>query len=247
MKQIFYFSAILLFSFSILSCGDHLKNASASIEPEQDDYRFNRGPDPILESLFEAKDRTISEENIRKLLDGKLTMPDTIRIAVYNYSRAPLNRYYYGNTTDEDYLKAQQSFVDTLVKTIYKSNKVKKVTLIPAMMITKNPNITTMRETAVRLQSDLLLVFSVTSDIYYKYRLFSKDEAKAYATAECMLMDVRTAMVPYSSIITSDFLSKKLETDSNLEELRKRAEKTAILQSLGESGSRLSLFFDGKN
>ncbi len=246
MKQIFYFLTILTFSFSILSCGDDLRKVSASVDPEQEAYRPNRAPDPILESLFDAKDRTISEENIRKLLDGTLRLPDTIRIAVCNYSKAPLNRYYYGNTTDEDYLKAQQSFVDTLVKTIYKSHKVKKVTLIPAMMITKSPNITTMRETAVRLQSDLLLVFSVTSDIYYKYRLFNKDEAKAYATAECMLMDVRTAMVPYSSIVTSDFYSKKIETDANLEELRKRAEKTAILQSLGESGTRLSLFFDGK-
>jgi hypothetical protein len=246
MKQIFYLPAILLFSLSILSCRTFSK-VSPSNDPDPEYNKPYQQPDPILESLFEAKDRTISEENIRKLLDGKLTLPDTIRIAVYNYSRAPLNRYYYGNTTDEDYLKAQQSFVDTLVKTIYKSNKVKKVTLIPAMMITKNPNITTMRETAVRLQSDLLLVFSVTSDIYYKYRLFSKDEAKAYATAECMLMDVRTAMVPYSSIVTSDYLSKKLDTDSNLEEMRKRAEKTAILQSLGESGSRLSLFFDAKN
>ena len=224
-----------------------MRKASASGNEEQEYFRPQREPDPILESLFDAKDRTISEENIRKLLDGTLRLPDTIRIAVYNYSKAPLNRYYYGNTTDEDYLKAQQSFVDTLVKTIYKSNKVKKVTLIPAMMITKSPNITTMRETAVRLQSDLLLVFSVTSDIYYKYRLFNKDEAKAYATAECMLMDVRTAMVPYSSIITSDFYSKKIEADANLEELRKRAEKTAILQSLGESGTRLSLFFDGRN
>jgi hypothetical protein len=246
MKQIFYFLTILFFSFSILSCHTFRK-VSQSNEPEPEYNKPYREPDPILESLFDAKDRTISEENIRKLLDGKLLLPDTIRIAVYNYSKAPLNRYYYGNTTDEDYLKAQQSFVDTLVKTIYKSNKVKKVTLIPAMMITKSPNITTMRETAVRLQSDLLLVFSVTSDIYYKYRLFNKDEAKAYATAECMLMDVRTAMVPYSSIVTSDFFSKKSETDANLEELRKRAEKTAILQSLGESGTRLSLFFDGRN
>ena len=247
MKQIFYFLTILSLSFSILSCGDNLRKAAASGNEEPEYFRPKREPDPILESLFDAKDRTISEESIRKLLDGTLRLPDTIRIAVYNYSKAPLNRYYFGNTTDEDYLKAQQSFVDTLVKTIYKSNRVKKVTLIPAMMITKSPNITTMRETAVRLQSDLLLVFSVTSDIYYKYRLFNKDEAKAYATAECMLMDVRTAMVPYSSIITSDYYSKKIDSDANLEELRKRTEKTAILQSLGESGTRLSLFFNGRN
>jgi hypothetical protein len=245
MKQIFYFLPFIAISFVLVSC-DGARQASSS-NTEQREYYRSQEPDPILQSLFDAKDRTISEENIQKLLNGKLVLPDTIRIAIYNYSKAPLNRYYYNYYSDEDYLKTQQSFVDTLVKTIYGSNKVKKVTLIPAIMINKSPNITIMRETAVRLQSDLLLVFSVTSDIYYKYRLFNKDEAKAYATAECMLMDVRTAMVPFSSIITTDYFSKKVDTDANLEELRKRTEKTAILQSLAESGNRLASFFDGRN
>src|SRR4249919_2806314 len=100
MKQIFYILTILLFSFSILSCHT-FRRVSPSNEADPEYNKPYQQPDPILESLFEAKDRTISEENIRKLLDGKLMLPDTIRIAVYNYSRAPLNRYYYGNTTDE--------------------------------------------------------------------------------------------------------------------------------------------------
>src|ERR1700754_1753049 len=99
-----------------------------------------------------------------------------------------------------------------------------------------------MRETAVRLQADLLLVFAVTSDLYYKYRVFSKDEAKAYATTECMLMDIRTALVPFSTIVTRDYYSKKKDSDANLEELRKRTERMAIYQTLNVTGERLVMY-----
>jgi hypothetical protein len=237
MKQLLYF----LFALSLFSYGcDTTKKTTSSPVAGIDSYE--RGvdePEPILQSLFEAKDRTISEENIQKLLSGQLKLPDTVRIALYQYSRAPRNRYYYGSYTDEDYLKAQQSFVDTLIHTISRSSKVHKVFLIPKLMISSSPNITSMRETAVRLQADLLLVFSTTSDLYYKYRVFSKDEAKAYATTECMLMDIRTALVPFSAIVTRDYYAKKAETDANLEELRKRTERMAIVQTLTETGNRL--------
>lgn len=230
--------SLIAISILIYSCGGSRKASGVSEEKVEVENNFQE-PDPIRESLFDAKDRTISEENIQKLLNGKLKLPDTIRIALFQYSRAPRNRYYYGSYADEDYLKAQQSFVDTLISTISKSSKVQKVFLIPNLMITSTPNITSMRETAVRLQADLLLVFSVTSDLYYKYRIFSKDEAKAYATTECMLMDIRTALVPFSTIVTKDFYAKKTETDANLEELRKRTERMAIVQTLTETGNRV--------
>ena len=217
----------LFLSIFILSCGG--ENKITSTDQNRDGYQYGE-PDPIKQSLFDSKDRTISEENIQKLLAGKLDLPDTVRIALYQYSKAPRNRYYYGYATDEDFLKAQQ---------ISKSKRVRKIVLIPNLMISSTPNITNMRETAVRLQADLLLVFAITSDLYYKYRAFSKDEAKAYATTECMLMDIRTALVPFSTIVTRDYYSKKSNNDENLEELRKRTERMAIMQTLSETGDRL--------
>jgi hypothetical protein len=232
-REIFY----LLLPLSIIAYGCGGSN-KATVDPNTAAGVYGE-PDPIKQSLFDSKDRTISEENIQKLLSGKLALPDTVRIAIYQYSKAPRNRYYYGYYTDEDFLKAQQSFIDTLLKTIKEASRVRTVVLIPNLMISSTPNITNMRETAVRLQADLLLVFSISSDLYYKYRVFSKDEAKAYATTECMLMDIRTALVPFSTIVTKDYYSKKQGADANLEELRKRTEKMAIFQTLTETGNRL--------
>ena len=235
MKRRYTFLPLLL-SIFLFSCGGENKITASNTSPEYGE------PDPIKQSLFDSKDRTISEENIQKLLSGKMELPDTVRIALYQYTKAPLNRYYYGYATDEDFLKNQQAFVDTLVTMISKSKRVRKIVLIPNLMISSTPNITSMRETAVRLQADLLLVFAITSDLYYKFRVFNKDEAKAFATTECMLMDIRTSMVPFSSIVTRDSYSKKINKDENTDELRKRTERVAIMQTLSETGNRLISF-----
>jgi hypothetical protein len=125
-----FLPVIIVISMLAYSCGGSRQASISKDEKVEVADKFDE-PDPIRESLFDAKDRTISEENIQRLLSGKLKLPDTVRIALYQYSRAPRNRYYYGSYTDEDYLKAQQNFVDTLISTISKSSKVHKVFLIP--------------------------------------------------------------------------------------------------------------------
>ena len=110
-------------------------------------------------------------------------------------------------------------------------------------MIGNNPNIFTLRESAVRLQADLFLVFSINSDIYYRYKAFKKDEAKAYATAEALLMDVRTGIIPYSEIVTHE---KQVTKDNTLDltnqDTQKRAENGAIQLTLEDLSTRLNRF-----
>ena len=208
-------------------------------------HRAYTPPEVITQSLFDSKDRTISEEDIHRLLKGKIVLPDTVRVALFKYSSTSINRYYTNWWTDEEYLKTQQSFVDTLVNQIGLAKKVKKVIPVPTLMTTANPNITQLRETAVRLQADILVVYSVTSDIYYKYRLFEKNEAKAFATCETILMDTRTGVIPHSQIVTREKLLKKEQNDLNDTETRKKAEREAVLLTLVETGNGIARFLSG--
>ena len=198
----------------------------------------------ITESLFAEKDRTLSEENIQKLLDGKLTLPDTLRIALFRYGMT--NRYYnkfYG-FADESAVHSQQNYIDTLVSGLKDNRHVQSVHPIPSLMLSNSPTITQLRETSVRLLSDLLIVYSSTSDIYYKYKVFKKDEAKAFATTEVLIMDIRTGLIPFSTTITKDFLTKSLPNEL-IEETRKRAEKEAVILTLVETGKRIDAFLMG--
>lgn len=198
----------------------------------------------ITRSLFDSKDRSISEEDIQRLLNGKIKIPDTVRVALFKYSSTSINRYYSNWWTDEEYLKTQQSFVDTLVHEIKFAGRVKKIIPVPALMTSVNPNMTQLRETAVRLQADVLIVYSINSDIYYKYKVFQKNEAKAFATCETILMDTRTGVIPHSSIVTREKLVTKAQQDLSDTETRKKAEREAILLTLLETGKRITNFLN---
>jgi hypothetical protein len=233
------FTVIIAAAGILLSCTTTRPLSSSGVTAYGTDK-----PEIIANSLFDSKDRTISEADIQRLLNGKIIIPDTVRVAIFKYSSASINRYYTNWWTDEEYLKTQQSFVDELVREIGASKKVKKVIPVPALMSSTNPNMTQLRETAVRLQADILVVYSVTSDIYYKYKVFQKNEAKAFATCETILMDTRTGVIPHTSIVTREKLVTKDQQDLTDTETRKKAEREAILTALVETGKLVSRFFE---
>lgn len=196
----------------------------------------------ITESLFHSKDQSISEADIQRLLNGEIKIPDTVRVAVYKYASTSVSRYYSYYWNSEEYLKSQQGFQDILVKELEKASKVKKVILVPKIMASAKPNITQLRESAVRLQADLLFVYTVSSDIYNKNRAFQKNEAKAFATCETLLMDTRTGVIPHSSVVTREKLVVKEQEDWDNNEMGKRAENGAISLTLEESGKQAANF-----
>lgn len=199
-------------------------------------------PEVITQSLFDDKDRTISEADIQRLLNGEIEIPDTVQVAIYKYGGNSLSRYFSYYRSDEEFLKLQQNYIDTLVSQFNKAAKVKKVILVPSIMTNNAPNITQLRETAVRLQADLLFIFNLNSDIYYKYKAFQRNEAKAFATCEALLMDTRTGVIPHSSVITSEKTVTKSSSDLSNDETRKRAENGAVILSLVETGRRAAIF-----
>ena len=232
----------IIFIISSMSFGSCEFGRYARSEPMTPQYSPR---ETITESLFEAKDRTISEENIKKLLDGKLYIPDSLRVAVYKYKSITYGSYskVYNASDDENLLKNQQRFMDTLVFSMDKAKRVRRVNVIPSMMLSLRPNITELRESAVRLQSDMLLVFNTTSDIYYRFKLLKSDEAKAHATTEAILMDTRTGLIAFTTVITKECLLKAIPNEL-IEETRKRAEREAVLQTLGVVGEKLKHYFD---
>ena len=226
--------------YYLTSCTSSRKIQAGPASPSY--YSAPSEPEYLTESLFDYKDRTLSEEAIQKILDTPIKLPDTIRIAILNYKSNSTNRYYSYYWQNEEFLKLQQSFIDRIKDALANNPRVKKVILMPRLLMGGNPDIFQLRESAVRLQADLLFIFSINSDIYYQYKFFKKNEAKAFATCEGLLMDIRSGIVPYSEVITRDKLVSKIETDLNEEDTRKRAERETILIVLEEIADRLAQF-----
>ncbi len=235
---LFYLCGLLL----LTSCG-HQTYPGNGNRPESNYEQATYQNTPTLkQSLFNSKDRTISEIGIQQILNSKIVLPDTIRIALLNYSPNSISRYYDAYWNNEAYLKLQQAYIDAIKTQLNEVPSVKKIILMPKLMLEANPTIFTLRESAVRLQADLLFIFSINSDIYQKYKVFKKDDIKAYATCESLLMDIRTGIIPHSEVITKDFLTQKSDKDLGNNDLKKRAEQAAVLLTLEEIGEKLTNF-----
>jgi hypothetical protein len=188
-------------------------------------------------SLFPSDQAVLGDEAISKILSCKMEIPPHTKLALMKFPSA--RRYYW---SDEDTLSLQQEHVDTLSQALLKSQVIHEVTPLPSLMTPHNASIPVLREAAVRMQSELLLVFRVTTDTYFKYRSFSSDKTKAYSTCELVLLDVRTGLVPFTAVVTRDRLEEKARQDLNLAETMRRAEKIAAEDALRSAANDLVRF-----
>jgi hypothetical protein len=226
------FFALLLFLVQI-SCGT----------PHQSAQTAETGGPVLTESLFDFKERTLSEADIQRILDGRIQARDSIRLAVFNFGGST-SRYGTWRWYDEESLKSQQQLLDTLSFAISRSQRVQKVIMLPPMVTGLKPNIHQLRESAVRVQADMLLIYSLHSDIFQKYRAFKKDEAKAFATCEMVLMDIRTGLIPHTNVVTRSAATSKLQGDFAEEEMQNRVLRTATLETLLEAGNKGAAFLN---
>ena len=81
------------------------------------------------------------------------------------------------------------------------------------------------KEAAIRLQTDMVVVYTTTKDQYLKYKLFTKTIIKAFATTQLIVLDVRISLVPFSTVITKDQLSKNGDSDLDNNESANRTQK----------------------
>jgi hypothetical protein len=197
--------------------------------------------EPIATSLFPSDQAVLGDEAVAKILSSKLELPARAKLAVMKFPDAEAwgSRSYW---RDEQYLKLQQAQVDTLSKALLASEQIMEVTPLPSLMTPRQVSIPILREAAVRMQADMLLVFRVGSDTYSQYRTFSKDKVKAYSTCELVLLDVRTGLVPFTRVVSRERLEIKQSTDLDLSETMRRAEELSSADALKAAAEDLVSF-----
>lgn len=236
MKHLLLISPLILL---LVSCGGPTYHRTSD-HRSGGDY----GGPLLSESLFDYKERSLSEEDIRRILEGRIPVRDSVRIAVFNFGGS-VARHNTWNWYDEESLKNQQQLLDTLNWSLKRSLRVQKVVLLPSMVTGTRPNINQLRESAVRIQADMLLIFTLNSDLYQKYRAFKKDEVKAFATCETVLMDIRTGVIPHTQVVTKSVQTTKNQGDFTEDEMQRRALQLASLQALLDVGGKAAAYLDG--
>lgn len=203
---------------------------------------------PTLEtSLFRGDQDYISEEAIEQILSGRIEIPRRAKVAIFRYQggeEAQFARTYYGYSywRTEAFIKAQQELVDALQSALLSSGRVSEAATLPSMLVPPRPSITLLRQAAVRLQADLLLIFRITSDVYYDYNLFSRDRVKAYSSCEALLFDIRTGIIPFTTIVSRDVFREKTSGDVANAEVARLAQQEASIAAITYVGVQLAEF-----
>lgn len=199
--------------------------------------------EPLAMSLFPADQAVMSDDVVARILSTRLRIPAKVKMALMRF---PANdgsrfygRYYW---RDEDYLKLLQSQVEVLTMGLRSSESITEVVPLPSLMIPSRVSIPTLREAALRMQADLLLVFRVASDTYSQYRTFSKDKVKAYSTCELVLIDIRTGLAPFTRVMSRERTESKAGSDLDLSETMRRAESESASEALKAAGEDLVAF-----
>ena len=195
--------------------------------------------EPVETSLFPSDQAILSDDAVARILASKLELPAKAKLAVMRFPDAGQGRYYW---RDEQYLKLQQAQVDTLTKALLASDQIAEVTPLPSLMTPQQLSLPILREAAVRMQCDLLLVYLVGSDTYSQYRTFSKDRAKAFSTCELVLLDVRTGLVPFTRVVSRERTEIKQPADFDLGETMRRAEDVSAADALNAAADDLVAF-----
>ena len=200
---------------------------------------------PITQSLFDDKNSSISEENIQKILDGSYKLPEKFRVAIVKLeSKQYQQRNYWRYWTNERHMKTQQSYLELFSENFKRFRQVTNVSVIPDLLISNSPTFVTIRESAVRTQADFVAIYSITSELYSKDNWFSSPDIKAFATTEFLLLDVRTGLIPFSTIVRKDYQSKKQKEDFNDEAVNERVKNEAVLLTIQEIIEQLTNFFE---
>jgi len=197
--------------------------------------------EPILTSLFPSDQAVLSDDAVARILSSKLELPTKAKLALMKFPDSERwGSRYYGR--DDDYPKLQQAQVDSISQALQTSDQIIEVTPLPSLMTPSRMSIPALREAAVRMQADLLLVFRLGNETYSQNRVFAKDKVKAYSTCEMVLLDVRTGLVPFTRVITRERLESKQPRDLDLSETMRRAQLAATTDALKTASDDLVNF-----
>lgn len=192
-------------------------------------------------SLFSDPSAGIEEAAIAHLLASRVEIPADARLAVLQVpGRSRTHLYGFASLT-EDELQTREAYLDTLRARLAPGG-VREVEFLPSLLVPAQPSIPVLREVAVRLQADALLVLRLQGDLFRNDRLFGSDRLKAYATCEAVLLDVRTGALPFTSIVTRDLLTEQQDRDLTDAEAQRRAEQQAALLALTAMADELANF-----
>lgn len=209
-----YLLCTIILSF-LYSCSSAVKDYSYM---NKNNYQSK----PALTKSLIDSSKPLSESAIQKVLNSKVKIPKKVSLAVTRI-----------NSTHEF-----QRIDEVIAKDFYDTKnwgkRVQTIIPVPQVLINDPVTIEGLRRSAVLLQADMLLIVMPYSYGNWKFKWFEQNRARGTTSLEVLLLDIRTGVIPFTSIITETVEIKKDSKEYDNNELVSRArvssEKKALIQ-----------------
>jgi hypothetical protein len=204
----------ILAAAAIVGCASKHKDFD---HMDTDEYRSR----PQLEQALVSANEPLTEAAVQKLLASRVALPKNINLAIVRLSEAGGLDF---QTLDED---VAERFYGRAAW----GGRIQSIIPMPQMMVPKPITLASLRQAAVLLQADALLIVKPTSYADYKFR-FGENKAKGITSLEVILLDTRTSAVPFTSLITESAEILKNQEEYSNYELMARARKASEAKAL---------------
>lgn len=187
-------------------------------------------------SLFPADEAVLSDETIERALNARIAFPDEARVVIVQLGK-PTHWYW-----SEELATLSADAVHALTDTLASSPRIGSANQLPALLTPRRPTVPHLRAAAARSQGDLMLLYRVETRSFEKQRFLAAAETKAYCHVEALLLDVRTGLIPFSTVVTETFTAKEDADDVSFAETIRKAELQAIAGALRQIGREVCEF-----
>lgn len=213
--------------------------ATVETTPRPDSYYTGTGQGDSAAPLLKGEPGRLTDGDIDRIINHRLALPRQNRIAILALSGANLWRFY-----SSDFVQLNEAMEHDFIGVLRSSGRVYDASFLPALLVPENRTVGYLREAAARYQADLLLAYRTRCASYDRFRFLSPNEVRAYCSVEAVLLDVRTGIVPFTSVSTNNVETTKGADDKNFAETIKKNELAAISKSLNEVAKGLVRFLD---
>ena len=189
--------------------------------------------DPVdsSRSLIPSDAAVLSDQDIDRILTARVEVPEKMRVAVLYLSHGRSREWWQQVDLGGDSFRSAMNPVLRLLE----NERVTDVSFLPSFLLPAQKSIPLIREAAARYQADWVLIVKTEAREYRKDRVLGKDEARAYCEAECVILDVRTGTIPYTSVSQGEATAEKIDGEYSLSETSSRAEGMAVERAMTEN------------
>lgn len=180
----------------------------------------------------------ISDSLIHELLSHRLSLPQHVTVAVLHLRGQRALRYW-PNPQAAD---ISQAMADSATQAFSQSPRVGRASILPQLVAGEQRSVGGLREAAARFQADLLLIYRPSCRLYERAPFVGAVQFRATCTLEAVVLDTRSGLMPFSSVVTRERVTQRVRGEFQDEETTRRAQVEATALALREVGERFSAF-----